>query len=46
MTEVARDDRRAIASVHDAQLSEEPELLHAAGAVALLMLENAELDAA
>jgi signal transduction histidine kinase len=32
--------------VHDAQLSEDPELLQAAGAVALLALENAELDSA
>jgi signal transduction histidine kinase len=34
------------AIVHDSQLSEDPELLQAAGAVALLALENAELDAA
>jgi signal transduction histidine kinase len=32
--------------VHDAQLSDEPELLEAAGEVVLLALENAELEAA
>jgi signal transduction histidine kinase len=32
--------------VHDEQLSDDPELLQAAGAVALLALENAKLDAA
>jgi signal transduction histidine kinase len=32
--------------VHDRQLVDDPELLRAAGAVALLALENAELDAA
>jgi signal transduction histidine kinase len=46
MTEVELDDRPAVAIVHDAQLSDEPELLQAAGSVALLALENAELDAA
>ncbi len=35
-----------VAIVHDKQLVEDPELLHAAGAVSLLALENAELDAA
>jgi signal transduction histidine kinase len=34
-----------VAIVHDAQLNEDPELLEAAGAVALLAAENAELDA-
>src|SRR5215210_3688529 len=34
-----------VAIVHDAQLTEDPELLEAAGAVALLAAENAELDA-
>jgi signal transduction histidine kinase len=46
VTEVELDDRPAVAIVHDGQLSEEPELLQAAGSVALLALENAELDAA
>jgi signal transduction histidine kinase len=32
--------------VHDSQLSDDPELLEAAGAVTLLALENAELDSA
>ena len=45
-TEVARDGRAVIEIVHDKQLSDDPELLRAAGAVALLALENAELDAA
>jgi signal transduction histidine kinase len=44
LTEVERDGRPAVAIVHDAQLSEDPELLQAAGAVALLAWENAELD--
>ncbi|HET6870103.1 MAG TPA: histidine kinase, partial [Solirubrobacteraceae bacterium] len=46
VTEVARDGRRAAAIVHDKQLTEDPELLQAAGAVTLMALENAELDAA
>jgi signal transduction histidine kinase len=46
LTEVQREDRPAAAIVHDAQLSEDPELLEAAGAVALMALENAELEAA
>ena len=46
VTEVEREGQPAVAIVHDSQLSEDPELLHAAGAVALLALENAELDAA
>jgi signal transduction histidine kinase len=46
LTEVERDGRPAVAIVHDSQLSEDPELLQAAGAVALLALENAELDTA
>jgi signal transduction histidine kinase len=45
-TEIERDGRAVIMIVHDEQLSEDPELLQAAGAVALLALENAELDAA
>ena len=35
----------AIAIVHDGQLNDDPELLDAAGAIALLAAENAELDA-
>jgi signal transduction histidine kinase len=46
ITEVERDGHPAAAIVHDRQLSEDPELLQAAGAVALLALENAELDLA
>jgi signal transduction histidine kinase len=45
LTEVERDGQAA-AIVHDAQLAEEPELLRAAGAIALLAQENAELEAA
>jgi signal transduction histidine kinase len=46
LTEVQRDGRVAAAIVHDAQLAEEPELLQAAGAIVLLVQENAELEAA
>jgi signal transduction histidine kinase len=46
MTEVDRDGRPAAAIVHDAQLAEDPELLQAAGAAALLAQENAELESA
>ena len=46
LTEVERDGRPAAVIVHDKQLEEDPELLQAAGAVALLALENADLDAA
>jgi signal transduction histidine kinase len=46
LTEVERDGRRAAAIVHDDQLADDPELLQAAGATALLALENAELQAA
>jgi signal transduction histidine kinase len=46
LTEVERDGRPAAVIVHDRQLAEDPELLQAAGAVALLALENAELDSA
>jgi len=42
---VVRDGHAAAAIVHDAQLSEEPELLQAAGAIVLLVQENADLDA-
>ena len=44
LTEGAREGSPAVAIVHDAQLSEDPELLQAAGAAALLAQENAELD--
>jgi signal transduction histidine kinase len=40
------DGSPAVAIVHDAQLNDDPELLRAAGAVALLAAENADLDAA
>jgi signal transduction histidine kinase len=46
LTEVDRDGRPAAVIVHDKQLSEDPELLQAAGAAALLAQENAELEAA
>ena len=46
LTEFERDGQPAVAIVHDAQLSEDPELLATAGEVALLALENAELSAA
>ncbi|MGZ8649262.1 MAG: sensor histidine kinase [Solirubrobacteraceae bacterium] len=46
LTEVERDGQAAAAIVHDAQLAEEPELLRAAGAVALLAQENVQLEAA
>jgi signal transduction histidine kinase len=46
LTEVQRDGRVAAAIVHDAELAEEPELLQAAGAIVLLVQENAELEAA
>ncbi len=45
-TEVRRGGQPAGVIVHDSQLAENPELLQAAGAVALLALENSELDAA
>jgi signal transduction histidine kinase len=46
LTAIDRDGRMVIAIIHDQQLVDDPELLRAAGAVALLALENAELDAA
>jgi signal transduction histidine kinase len=46
LTEVERDGSAAAAIAHDAQRAEEPELLRAAGAVALLAQENAQLEAA
>jgi signal transduction histidine kinase len=42
---VRRDGAPAVAIIHDPQLTDDPELLEAAGAVALLAAENAELDA-
>jgi signal transduction histidine kinase len=45
VTVLARDEKPAVALIHDAQLDDDPELLQAAGAVALLAAENAELDA-
>ena len=44
LTAVERDGRPAVAIIHDAQLAEDPELVRAAGAVALLAQENAELE--
>lgn len=38
-------DSAALAITHDARLNDDPELLNAAGAVAVLAAENAELDA-
>src|SRR4051812_13646958 len=45
VTLVERDGTPAVAIDHDAQLEDDPELLNAAGAVALLAAENARLDA-
>ena len=45
MTVVQRDRSPRVAIVHDAQLNDDPELLNAAGAIALLAAESAELDA-
>src|SRR5262249_12102708 len=46
LTLVAYERRPAVAILHDAQLDDDPELLQAAGAVALLAAENAALDSA
>jgi signal transduction histidine kinase len=46
LTVVEHRQAPAVALVHDAQLNDDPELLEAAGGVALLAAENAELDAA
>ena len=46
VTAVELDGAPAIAIVHDRELAEDPELVHAAGSVALLARENAELEAA
>ena len=45
LTVVEDRARPAVAILHDAQLNDDPELLHTAGAVSLLAAENAELDA-
>ena len=45
VTVVQRDGTAAVAIEYDAQLDDDPELLQAAGAVALLGAENAQLDA-
>src|SRR5215218_5032221 len=42
---VRHEGAPTVAIIHDSQLKEDPELLEAAGAVALLAAENAELDA-
>jgi signal transduction histidine kinase len=44
LTLVEHDGRPAAAILHDSQLNDDPELLRAAGGVALLAAENAELD--
>ncbi len=46
MTVVERDGKPAVALLHDPQLADDPELLQAAGVIALLAEENAELDGA
>jgi signal transduction histidine kinase len=46
LTVAERDGLPAVGVIHDAQLAEEPELVHAAAAVALLAHENAELELA
>ncbi len=45
VTLVHDDGAPSVAIIHDPQLNDDPELLEAAGAVALLAAENAELDA-
>lgn len=46
LTVVERNGRPAVAVVHDAQLGDDPELVQAAGAAALLAHDNFELEAA
>ena len=46
LTTVEREGRPAAAILHDVQLSDDPELLSAAGSAALLAAENTELDRA
>lgn len=45
VTLVRHDDAPTVAIVHDPQLNDDPELLEAASAIALLAAENAELEA-
>jgi signal transduction histidine kinase len=45
VTLMRHDGTPTVAIIHDPQLNDDPELLEAAGAVALLAAENAELDA-
>jgi len=45
VTEVERDGRRVAAIVHDPALLDDPELVRAAAAAAVLALENGRLDA-
>jgi signal transduction histidine kinase len=45
VTLVPHDGAPTVAIIHDPELNDDPELLDAAGAVALLAAENAELDA-
>ena len=45
VTVVRHEDVPAVAIVHDPQLNDDPELLEAAGGVALLAAENAEFEA-
>jgi signal transduction histidine kinase len=45
VTLVRHEDAPTVAIIHDPQLNDDPELLEAAGAIALLAAENAELDA-
>jgi signal transduction histidine kinase len=46
LTEVEHEGHPAVAIVHDVQLADDPELIEAAAATALLAFENAELQAA
>jgi signal transduction histidine kinase len=46
MTVIERDGRPAVAIDHDPELAADPELVQAAGAMALLAEENAQLEAA
>jgi hypothetical protein len=45
VTLVGPEDAPAVAIIHDPQLNDDPELLEAAGAIALLAAENTALDA-
>jgi signal transduction histidine kinase len=46
LTVQEREGGATVGIVHDVQLTDDPELVHAAGAVALLVFENAELKGA